>query len=71
MGGVPLQVFWFRSGVIQRRGLSGSLRALASAPMLQDLEGNLEEVGKGLGRACADEMGVVLFEFARVQIVFE
>eukprot|EP00959_Pyramimonas_sp_CCMP1952_P043172 903228-Pyramimonas_sp.AAC.1 len=60
-GGALVEVFWLRSGFIQGCGLSSSLRAFASAPMLQDLEANPEGGGRVPGRACADDLGVVLF----------
>eukprot|EP00959_Pyramimonas_sp_CCMP1952_P074407 1554533-Pyramimonas_sp.AAC.1 len=39
--------------------------------MLQDLETNLDGEGKGLGQACDDFLGVVLFELAFIKIVLE
>ena len=50
-GYVP--IFWIRSGIIQGCGLSGSLYALASAPMLADLEHSIERRSLGLCRSCA------------------
>eukprot|EP00959_Pyramimonas_sp_CCMP1952_P243679 5093574-Pyramimonas_sp.AAC.1 len=51
------------SGVLQGCPLSGSLYVIASNPFLLDLEHCLVARGRLLGvvRACADDLGAVLF----------
>ncbi|CAK0898651.1 unnamed protein product, partial [Prorocentrum cordatum] len=55
---VPL--FYIRSGIIQGCGWSGTLYALGTACFLLNLETVLEAQGRGLCRACADDLGLVL-----------
>ncbi|CAK0887921.1 unnamed protein product, partial [Prorocentrum cordatum] len=55
---VPL--FYIRSGIIQGCGWSGALYALGTACFLLNLETVLEAQGRGLCRACADDLGLVL-----------
>eukprot|EP00959_Pyramimonas_sp_CCMP1952_P171784 3589518-Pyramimonas_sp.AAC.1 len=62
-------ICWIRSGIIQGRGLSGSLCALASSPMLADLERNVERRSQGICRVCADDLGAVLYEMASLRIL--
>ncbi|CAK0810355.1 unnamed protein product, partial [Prorocentrum cordatum] len=68
-GGCYSTIFWIRSGIIQGCGLSGSLCALASSPMLADLERSIEQRQLGICRACADDLGAVLYELASLRIL--
>ncbi|CAK0803153.1 unnamed protein product, partial [Prorocentrum cordatum] len=68
-GGRYATIFWIRSGIIQGCGLSGSLYALASSPMLADLERSIEHRRLGICRACADDLGAVLYELASLRIL--
>ncbi|CAK0800876.1 unnamed protein product, partial [Prorocentrum cordatum] len=53
-------LFYIRSGIIQGCGWSGTLYALGTACFLLNLETVLEAQGRGLCRACADDLGLVL-----------
>ncbi|CAK0821360.1 unnamed protein product [Prorocentrum cordatum] len=55
---VPL--FYIRSGIIQGCGWSGTLYALGTACFLLNLETVPEAQGRGLCRACADDLGLAL-----------
>eukprot|EP00959_Pyramimonas_sp_CCMP1952_P431189 9030784-Pyramimonas_sp.AAC.1 len=68
--GLLHSVYWLRSGIIQGCGLSGTLYALSTAPFLVDLGYSLEDAGLGLARACADDIGAVLFEARGLQVLF-
>eukprot|EP00959_Pyramimonas_sp_CCMP1952_P199673 4176615-Pyramimonas_sp.AAC.1 len=58
--GPSVHLYWVRSGIIQGRALSGSLYAIASFPFLYHLVHVIEETGRGLVRACADDIGGAL-----------
>eukprot|EP00959_Pyramimonas_sp_CCMP1952_P374406 7840969-Pyramimonas_sp.AAC.1 len=62
-------ICWIRSGIIQGCGLSGSLCALASSPVLADLEHSVERRSLGICRACADDLGAVLYEMVSLRIL--
>eukprot|EP00959_Pyramimonas_sp_CCMP1952_P366168 7668924-Pyramimonas_sp.AAC.1 len=62
-------IFWIRSGIIQGRGLSGSLCAFAPSPMLADPGRNVERRFLGICRARADDLGAVLYEMASLRIM--
>eukprot|EP00959_Pyramimonas_sp_CCMP1952_P212266 4441693-Pyramimonas_sp.AAC.1 len=58
--GLRVHLCWVRSGIIQGCALSGSLYAIASSPFLYHLVRVTEEAGRGLARACADDIGGTL-----------
>eukprot|EP00959_Pyramimonas_sp_CCMP1952_P201813 4220128-Pyramimonas_sp.AAC.1 len=58
--GLRVHLYWVRSGIIQGCALSGSLYAIASSTFLYHLVRVIEETGRGLVRACADDIGGTL-----------
>ena len=58
--GMYVPLFYVRSGIIQGCGWSGTLFAMGTASFLLNLETVLEVQGRGLCRACADDLGLVL-----------
>ncbi|CAK0850757.1 unnamed protein product, partial [Prorocentrum cordatum] len=58
--GLRVHLYWVRSGIIQGCALSGSLYAIASSTFLYHLVRVIEEAGRGLARACADDIGGTL-----------
>ncbi|CAK0907259.1 unnamed protein product, partial [Prorocentrum cordatum] len=58
--GQCIPLFYVRSGIIQGCGWSGTLYAMGTASFLLNLEMVLEGQGRGLCRACADDLGLLL-----------
>ncbi|CAK0894693.1 unnamed protein product, partial [Prorocentrum cordatum] len=69
--GQLIPIYWLRSGIIQGCGLSGSLYALGAAPFLCALEDTLETPGYGIARACADEIGAVVYEARHLNVLYD
>eukprot|EP00959_Pyramimonas_sp_CCMP1952_P070202 1465630-Pyramimonas_sp.AAC.1 len=69
--GQIIPIYWLRSGIIQGCGLSGSLCALGTAPFLCELEDTLESPGYGIARACADDIGAVVYEAKHLQVLYD
>eukprot|EP00959_Pyramimonas_sp_CCMP1952_P099246 2074754-Pyramimonas_sp.AAC.1 len=61
LGGITTDLFAIERGIIQGCALPGSLFAAAALPFLEDLRLGLEIKHRGLFRACADDIGGVLF----------
>ena len=59
---------WIMSGVLQGCPLSGLLFVLILDPFLRAIEGQLESPGLALTRACADDIGAVVYEISTLKI---
>ena len=53
-------LYWYGSGVLQGCPLSGSIFAIIMNPFLVHFENKIEIKKKGVVRACADDIGMVL-----------
>ncbi|CAK0791588.1 unnamed protein product, partial [Prorocentrum cordatum] len=65
----PTHAWRVTSGIVQGCSLSGPLYAAATAPLLVDLQRQLEAPRKGIARACADDIGTAIRDILSLSIL--
>ena len=63
-GGCQVFLFHITSSALQGCPLSGSVFAMCADPFSRALSSRIDDMGRGLTRACADDIGVLIFPFA-------
>eukprot|EP00959_Pyramimonas_sp_CCMP1952_P039650 829325-Pyramimonas_sp.AAC.1 len=67
--GIAKPLFRIRCGIIQGCALSGSLFAAATSPFLEDIRRGIEVPARGAFRACADDIGGIVFDMLDLKLL--